>query len=154
MGQRVTGRSNNDVRMIAEDCAFQIEAFRRPPHDGEIKSQIPQCAYRLLAVSHREANFDPRMALHEGCQRSWREIFCSADHTDRNPPSLDAFQLGEFLVALGQKSLDAMSSLQNDVARGRRPRPLSKPFHERQAYGLFELLDLHRYSGRRAVQLT
>ncbi len=151
LGERMIGRRDQHLRMLADQRAFDLDAFRRPAHHRHVETAGPERGDGVFAVADDQLDVDAGMLAREGRQHLRREIFRGRDHADRHPSARQRLERGNAGGAVGEHGLDLLGAGQQFAAGGGEGEMAAVALEQRQSGLRLELLHLHGHRRRRDV---
>src|SRR5215472_13998034 len=153
LGQRVIRRGDDDLGMVANECAFDPNAFGRTPHYCYIESSALECGDRVLTVADDKFHVDIGMSARERREHLWSEILRCRNHAHGDTSAGQCLESRETGSAVSEDRFDSFRCCKY-LAAGRRQRQTSTvSLDEWQPDDRLKLMHLHGDGGWRDVTL-
>src|SRR5215472_15334083 len=153
LGQRVIRRGDDDLGMVANECAFDPNAFRRTPHYCYIESSALECGDRVLTVADDKFHVDIGMSSRECREHLWSEILRRRNHAHGDTSAGQRLESRETGSAVSEDRFDSFRCRKYFPAGGRQRQTPTVALDERQPDERLKLMHLHSDGGWRDVTL-
>ena len=151
LGERMIRRRDDHLRVVADQRAFDLDAFRRATHHRHVEPAGLEGGDGVFAVADHQLDVDAGMGAGEGRQHLRREILGGRYHAHRDPPAGIRFERGNAGLAVGQNCLDLLPAGQQFSPGVRQLEAAAITLEQREASLGLELLHLHGDGRRRDV---
>ncbi|TPW15145.1 MAG: hypothetical protein FD127_956 [Acidimicrobiaceae bacterium] len=140
--QRMFGRGDHQVRMIAEHRRVEVERGRRATHDDEVDVVPFELADRLLTVADVQLDVDSGVGTPERSEDLRREVLGCADRAEHDASAGATLERVDDPRASGQLGLDPCRRVDQFATHISSPQPVVGALEQRQARGSLEQAQL------------